>query len=142
MLVSALVLAAPVAAQAVPNGAEANDTVQIVKSSLMGIAIGLLILTIFYWIHTDPKRRARAHSKKQARKAAYAESRQPEAVASSVAEESIHSDGIHSNSIHSNSIDPESIDPESIDGIPEVDDAVVELVDDEFELPEVEREVS
>lgn len=127
MLVSALVLAAPAAAQAVPNGAEANDTVQIVKSSLMGIAIGLLILTIFYWIHTDPRRRARAHAKKQARKAAYAESRQQEAVASSFAEESTTPDSINSN---------------STDGAPEADNAVVELVDDEFELPEVEREVS
>ena len=65
--ICALLFASPVGAQAVTNGAEANDTVQIVKSSLMGIAIGLLVLTIFYWIHTDPKRRARAHVRKSER---------------------------------------------------------------------------
>ncbi len=72
----ALLFAAPAAAQAVSNGAEANETVQVVKSSLMGIAIVLLVLTIFYWIHTDPKRRSRAQSKKAARKQAFAKSRE------------------------------------------------------------------
>lgn len=73
-LLCALAFAAPAGAQDASTGAEANETVQIVKSSLMGIAIALLVLTIFYWIHTDPKRRARAHAKKADRKRAYGKS--------------------------------------------------------------------
>lgn len=114
----------PAAAQAVSTGAEANETVQVVKSVLMGIAIGLLILTIFYWIHTDPKRRARAHSKKEARLAAYAGSRQAETVS-----------------------DLDLVDDtDEIDEIDEIEqfedfDEIAEIGAG-YELPEIEREVS
>ena len=73
--VLALLYASPAAAQAVSTGAEANETVQLVKSALIGIAIALLVLTIFYWIHTDPRRRARAHAKRSARDEAFAAER-------------------------------------------------------------------
>lgn len=50
------------------TAAEANETVRMVKVSLMAIAVGLMILTILFWIHTDPKRRANAFARKRDRK--------------------------------------------------------------------------
>lgn len=60
------------AQEIVSTGADANETVQIMKSGLIGIAIGLLVLTIFFWIHTDPSRRARAVQRKEQRRGAAA----------------------------------------------------------------------
>lgn len=52
---------------------EANETVRLVKAALMAIASILVILTILFWIHTDPKRRAKAFARKRDREAAFEE---------------------------------------------------------------------
>lgn len=53
------------------GGATPDDTVQMMKLALIGTSIVLLILTILFWIHTDPKRRAIVHDKKLARQAVF-----------------------------------------------------------------------
>ncbi len=53
------------------GGATPDDTVQMMKLALIGTSIVLLLLTILFWIHTDPKRRAKIFARKVDRNAAF-----------------------------------------------------------------------